>query len=165
MGSHKSNREPSRKPPHKGISKPAVPKPATRKPIRKKAALGAAANRDANPEMAQSSSSPRVNDDLPAVFKQQIDKARELGLGKSGKQGVMSLNVATLCSGTEAPLLSYNALQEAYRAQGLGEIIKFKHVFSCEIEPFKQAYIRRNTDTPLIFRDVGEVGNLNDEKA
>lgn len=32
------------------------------------------------------------------------------------------------------------------------------HVFSCEIEPFKQAYIERNFAPPILFRDVTELG-------
>lgn len=34
----------------------------------------------------------------------------------------------------------------------------FEHVFSCEIEPFKQAYIERNFAPPILFRDVTELG-------
>ena len=33
-----------------------------------------------------------------------------------------------------------------------------EHVFSCEIEPFKQAYIERNFHPPLLFRDIRELG-------
>ncbi|KAI6164579.1 hypothetical protein EDD17DRAFT_1561310 [Pisolithus thermaeus] len=37
--------------------------------------------------------------------------------------------------------------------------LEFEHVFSCEIEPFKQAYIERNFKPPLLFRDVCELGD------
>jgi hypothetical protein len=33
-----------------------------------------------------------------------------------------------------------------------------EHVFSCEIEPYKQAYIERNFAPPILFRDVRELG-------
>jgi len=36
--------------------------------------------------------------------------------------------------------------------------LSFEHVFSCEIEPFKQAYIERNFSPPVLFRDVTELG-------
>lgn len=36
--------------------------------------------------------------------------------------------------------------------------LEFDHVFSCEIEPFKQAYIERNFAPPILFRDVTELG-------
>ena len=37
--------------------------------------------------------------------------------------------------------------------------INIEHVFSCEIEPFKQAYIERNFHPPILFRDIRELGN------
>jgi site-specific DNA-cytosine methylase len=39
-----------------------------------------------------------------------------------------------------------------------GLTLGFEHVFSCEIEPFKQAYIERNFSPPILFRDVTELG-------
>jgi len=33
---------------------------------------------------------------------------------------------------------------------------EFEHLASAEIEPFKQAYIQRNFNPPVIFRDVRE---------
>jgi site-specific DNA-cytosine methylase len=35
--------------------------------------------------------------------------------------------------------------------------LNFKHLFSAEIVPFKQAYIERNFHPPLLFRDVAEL--------
>lgn len=63
-----------------------------------------------------------------------------------------------MCSGTESPLL---ALEETRRAiKSLWELdLQVEHVFSCEIEPFKQAYIERNFSPPLLFRDVCELGS------
>jgi site-specific DNA-cytosine methylase len=37
--------------------------------------------------------------------------------------------------------------------------IRLQHVFSCEIEPAKQAYIERNFQPPLLFRDIRELGD------
>jgi hypothetical protein len=34
---------------------------------------------------------------------------------------------------------------------------KMEHIFSAEIEPFKQAYIERNFSPPILFRDVTEL--------
>lgn len=66
------------------------------------------------------------------------------------------LKVATMCSGTESPVLALdmlsNAIEEFYlkhrrdeidlpgRAEGQ-PVFQVEHVFSCEIEPFKQSYI------------------------
>lgn len=67
------------------------------------------------------------------------------------------LRVATMCSGTESPLLALNmiakSMEEQYEAK-----LNIEHVFSCEIEPFKQAYIERNFRPPILFRDVTELG-------
>lgn len=35
--------------------------------------------------------------------------------------------------------------------------LRFKHLFSAEIVPFKQAYIERNFCPPIIFRDIREL--------
>lgn len=39
-----------------------------------------------------------------------------------------------------------------------GVPFEVEHVFSCEIEPYKQAYIERNFAPPKLFRDVIELG-------
>ncbi|KAL7418749.1 DNA (cytosine-5-)-methyltransferase dmt5 [Cryptotrichosporon argae] len=67
------------------------------------------------------------------------------------------LRVATMCSGTESPLLALNMIAKAIKVQH-GLTLAFDHVFSCEIEPFKQAYIERNFSPPILFRDVTELG-------
>lgn len=61
-------------------------------------------------------------------------------------------------SGTESPLLALQLISRAIKEK-LGVQIKIEHVFSCEIEPFKQAYIERNFAPPILFRDVCELGN------
>jgi site-specific DNA-cytosine methylase len=65
------------------------------------------------------------------------------------------LRVATMCSGTESPLLALKLVQHSLEEQ-LGKSIQIEHVFSAEIEPFKQAYIQRNFNPPLLFRDITE---------
>jgi hypothetical protein len=61
------------------------------------------------------------------------------------------------CSGTESPLLALNMIAKAIKEQH-DLTLSFDHVFSCEIEPFKQAYIERNFSPPILFRDVTELG-------
>ena len=48
-----------------------------------------------------------------------------------------------MCSGTESPVLALAMMCKAVRHQ-TGVNLEMDHVFSCEIEPFKQAYIERN---------------------
>lgn len=79
------------------------------------------------------------------------------------------LKVATMCSGTESPVLALDmiakAIEEFFHThmkkdsdeKELG-MLQIEHVFSCEIEPFKQAYIERNFQPPLLFRDIRELG-------
>lgn len=69
-----------------------------------------------------------------------------------------TLKVATLCSGTEAPIFALNMILDALQAKGSGGVFKVEHKFSCEIEPYKQGFIRRNTPPgTLICRDVVEM--------
>ena len=66
------------------------------------------------------------------------------------------LRVATMCSGTESPLLALDKIAAATEAV-YGAKLGVDHVFSCEIEPFKQAYIERNFAPPILFRDIREL--------
>ena len=53
------------------------------------------------------------------------------------------LRVATMCSGTESPLLALDMLTSAFArlADAGTPPLAVEHVFSCEIEPFKQGYL------------------------
>lgn len=55
-----------------------------------------------------------------------------------GEKGARKLRVATMCSGTESPLLALGLIGRAIKERGWGEL-EIEHVFSCEIEPYKQA--------------------------
>ncbi|KAL8870681.1 MAG: hypothetical protein Q9174_003330 [Haloplaca sp. 1 TL-2023] len=89
------------------------------------------------------------------------------------------LRVATMCSGTESPLLALNEVKAcefttsavvhvyiryamadqrtALAARGI--ILQYEHCFSAEIEPVKQAYIQANFNPKIIFNDVNELCN------
>ena len=58
-----------------------------------------------------------------------------------------ALRIATICSGTEAPIIALKLMQ-----------LPLHHLFSCEIEPVKQAYIYRNFAPDVLFRDVRDLG-------
>ncbi|KAK4703476.1 hypothetical protein P7C70_g2742, partial [Phenoliferia sp. Uapishka_3] len=68
------------------------------------------------------------------------------------------LRVGTMCSGTESPLLALGIVSSVI-GKVKGQTLEVEHIFSCEIEPFKQAYIERNFSPPLLFRDVTELGD------
>ncbi|TRM57945.1 hypothetical protein BD626DRAFT_513398 [Schizophyllum amplum] len=63
-----------------------------------------------------------------------------------------------MCSGTESPLLALD-LAKTYIKEHYDVELEVEHVFSCEIEPFKQGYIERNFMPALLFRDVCELGD------
>lgn len=97
---------------------------------------------------------------VPEMFDDLVKNAKGIAQVAKHVQG-RKLRVATMCSGTESPLLALGLIFE-YIEKHYGIKLEFDHVFSCEIEPFKQAYIERNFSPPLLFRDVCELG---DDKA
>jgi hypothetical protein len=74
------------------------------------------------------------------------------------------LRVATMCSGTESPVLALDMISKSLFKQ-CGVQLEMDHVFSCEIEPFKQAYIERNFAPPTLFRDIRELDGEQASKA
>ncbi|KAH8043594.1 all-trans-retinol 13,14-reductase [Aureococcus anophagefferens] len=62
------------------------------------------------------------------------------------------------CAPHGAPILAMDLTSQACEAQH-GSPFPVEHIFSSEVEPFKQAYIQRNFAPPLLFRDVRELGN------
>lgn len=104
----------------------------------------------------ESSSLPPIHD-IPAIFADLVSRVPLLK-GVADHVNGRKLRVATMCSGTESPLLALDMICQSIKDQH-GIALEFEHVFSCEIEPFKQAYIERNFKPPLLFRDVCELGD------
>ena len=109
---------------------------------------------------AESQSKVRLAEELPAIrdvqgmFTDMVKKLPELqGLIKALGRPI---RVATMCSGTESPLLALDKIGNATQIE-YGQKLGVDHVFSCEIEPFKQAYIERNFAPPILFRDIREL--------
>ncbi|RPD59037.1 hypothetical protein L226DRAFT_489066 [Lentinus tigrinus ALCF2SS1-7] len=115
---------------------------------------------DADEEQAkgsaiENSDLPPIHD-IPAIFSNLVSRIPEIkGVAEHLKGRKM--RVATMCSGTESPLLALNLITH-YISEQFGVSLEWEHVFSCEIEPFKQAYIERNFQPPILFRDVCELG-------
>lgn len=104
-------------------------------------------------------SGSRPISDVREMFEDMVERLNPSTL----KERPVKLNVATLCSGTDAPIFALGLIQEAMQATGFGTPFEFEHVFSCEIEPFKQGFIRRNLpEGTLIFRDVVELAAAKD---
>ena len=96
---------------------------------------------------------------IEAIFKDITAKALSLGLRDALKTTPVPLRVATMCSGTESPLLALEMVQDALRSLGECEL-SVEHLFSAEIVPYKQAYIERNFNPPIIFRDITEITSV-----
>jgi site-specific DNA-cytosine methylase len=95
-------------------------------------------------------------DNIRDIFSEITSKAMDAGLDRVINQlGSRPLRIATMCSGTESPLLALKLVQQSLEQQ-LGTAFLIEHVFSAEIEPYKQAYIQRNFNPPLLFRDITE---------
>jgi len=93
---------------------------------------------------------------MPEIFRDIVRRNPELKSVAEAFKG-RKFRVATMCSGTESPLLALQLICEAMN-DTLDADLEVEHVFSCEIEPFKQAYIERNFHPPILFRDVTELG-------
>jgi hypothetical protein len=98
---------------------------------------------------------PPITDVRPA-FRDMLSRCKP-ELQSIVAQGGLHMRVGTICSGTEAPIFSLKLIQESFQYQDQAstqELITFEHVFSVEIEAFKQAYISRNAPGSIVFRDV-----------
>ncbi|OJJ50576.1 hypothetical protein ASPZODRAFT_11442 [Penicilliopsis zonata CBS 506.65] len=96
---------------------------------------------------------------LEDIFKSITRQAVDLGFGKVLHHlESRRLRVVTVCSGTESPLLALEMVRDHLKAS-FGLSFEFHHLFSAEIEPFKQAYIERNFHPKYIFRDVTDLNN------
>lgn len=98
---------------------------------------------------------PPIND-IPRIFSDLVNRVPKIQDVVERIRG-RKLRVATMCSGTESPLLALNLICRSIKER-YGTTMEIEHIFSCEIEPFKQAYIERNFKPPILFRDVCELG-------
>ena len=98
-----------------------------------------------------------TDDIIDSIVGEQLDRCLSLlckALEYDGENSTLGsknnpLLLGTACSGTDAPALALTLVQEQLEKRGLGDIFKHNHAFSCEKEPFKQAYLARNFDSVL----------------
>ncbi|KAL9602375.1 MAG: hypothetical protein Q9179_002557 [Wetmoreana sp. 5 TL-2023] len=98
--------------------------------------------------------------EYPDMMDDMVDRVwKDHGLEGAIKQAKSYLiKVATMCSGTEAPLLALETLCNSFKARGYE--VSVDHLFSAEIVGFKQAYIESNFHPRTLFRDIREVAKL-----
>ncbi|KAL1633340.1 hypothetical protein SLS56_002976 [Neofusicoccum ribis] len=95
--------------------------------------------------------------DIHDIFKDITERALNNGfLETLGALQGRELRIATMCSGTESPVLALQLVSEALEQSG-NDPLRLRHAFSAEIVPKKQAYIERNFRPPIIFRDIREL--------
>lgn len=98
------------------------------------------------------------------IFNDITARSMDLGMKKAVRNlKGHTLRVATMCSGTESPLLAMGLINDALKTLLNNEAFSMVHLFSAEIEPFKQAYIERNFAVPVIFRDITELTKAKDK--
>jgi hypothetical protein len=98
-----------------------------------------------------------TDDIISMLVGEQVDKIQLLlqrALDANDHLGSqhMPLKLGTACSGTDAPALALTLVQEQLALRGLQKL-EYDHKFSCEVEPFKQAYLARNFDS-LLYPDI-----------
>lgn len=67
------------------------------------------------------------------------------------------IKLMTACSGTDAPSIALGLVQECYAKAQSSHKFDYSHEMSCEIEPFKQAYIGRNFPGVPLFPDINKL--------
>ncbi len=66
----------------------------------------------------------------------------------------LPIRLQTACSGTDAPSIALSLIQESLDKLAPKHNFAYEHVMSCEIEPFKQAYLGRNFPGVPLFPDI-----------
>jgi len=88
------------------------------------------------------------------IFEDMASNALNLGLEQVLEIfSDRTINVATMCSGTESPLVALDLLSKGLSRLGRPPL-RVEHHFSAEIDVTKQGYIERNCRPKRLFRDV-----------
>ncbi|VEU41203.1 unnamed protein product [Pseudo-nitzschia multistriata] len=78
------------------------------------------------------------------------------------------IRLQTACSGTDAPSIALGLIKESLaRISSKSEeksdhLFNYEHMMSCEIEPFKQAYIARNFPGTPLFPDITKLSAIDE---
>ncbi|KAI3399382.1 hypothetical protein diail_7109 [Diaporthe ilicicola] len=114
-------------------------------------------------------SNPRSTDkplrSLREIIQRLIDDSQPEGLSfyvDNGRE--FYIRVGTLCSGTDAPIHVMNLFGMLKNSQGK-QVLNTINSFGCEIEPFKQSFLMRNSKPGLLFRDAHDFALGDAQKA
>ena len=79
------------------------------------------------------------------------------------------IRLQTACSGTDAPSIALGLIKESLSRlcsksdENEKHAFDYEHKMSCEIEPFKQAYIARNFPGVPLFPDITKLSSIDDD--
>lgn len=94
-----------------------------------------------------------------------LDRSQQDGLDRyvdSGRQ--FTIRVGTLCSGTDAPIHIMELFGMLKNDEG-NQVFTTINCFGCEIEPFKQGFLMRNSKPQLLFRDARDFARAGAKQA
>ena len=102
---------------------------------------------------------------------QRVQAQKNIKLTNGDFQSELSypIRLQTACSGTDAPSIALGLIKESLSRlcskNDAKEKQKFdyEHKMSCEIEPFKQAYIARNFPGVPLFPDITKLSTINED--
>lgn len=121
--------------------------------------------RPPEPPMDGPDTSQRPLFELRDIISELLDKAQQNGLSDFVDSGDKHyIRVGTMCSGTDAPLHALNMFGMLKNAEG-EQVFTAINVFACEIEPYKQAFLSRNSRPQLLFRDAADFAEQNVKQA
>lgn len=109
--------------------------------------------------------SQRPLNELRDIISELLGKAQAIGLSQFVDSGAKQyIRVGTMCSGTDAPLHALNMFGMLKNAAG-EQVFTAINVFGCEIEPYKQGFLNRNSKPQLLFRDAADFAEHNAKTA
>lgn len=101
---------------------------------------------------------------LREIIHHLLEASLKDGLKDFVDAGQHYIRVGTLCSGTDAPLHVMN-LFGMLKSQDGERVFTAINVFGCEIEPFKQGFLLRNSKPQFLFRDARDFASDGAQKA
>jgi hypothetical protein len=97
-----------------------------------------------------------VHRDIAAIFDVLFAEMHGHSVVASLLKESTKVTFVTVCSGIDSPVQALRMLHEAANRKRSG-FVKFEHLYACEIEPWKQIFLERNSNPKYIFRDVIEL--------
>ena len=102
---------------------------------------------------------------LRDIIDDLLYKSLPQGIDHYAQQGrQFFIRVGTLCSGTDAPVHVMN-LFGMLKDVNNGQVFTTINCFGCEIEPFKQGFLMRNSKPQLLFQDARDFAKEGAKKA